>query len=63
MIKRRDKNQVSEAVPYITAQSWALGSQIADKKQKTPNQTKKQDKNKQPKIHIISIKALGNPPY
>ena len=41
MIKRRDKNQVSEAVPYITAQSWALGSQIADKKQKTPQANKK----------------------
>ena len=41
MIKRRDKNQLSEAVPYITAQSWALGSQIADKKQKNPQPNKK----------------------
>ena len=42
MIKRRDKNQVGEAVPYITAQSWALGSQIADKKQKkNPTKQKK----------------------
>ena len=45
MIKRRDKNQVSEAVPYITAQNWALGSQIADKKQKKPP-TKQKNKTK-----------------
>ena len=41
MIKRRDKNQVGEAVPYITAQSWALGCQIADKKQKKTQPSKK----------------------